>query len=276
MSKIKLIISELGIDGWIFGLTALGAVVIGILDFTPLIDITSDASLKMVLVALGLTMAAIVAQTSKRTVEMQELQDAIGTVSFQSIERRKEFPLHIMQRISKAENFVLIASLNHTSSPPNPLDELNRNFEQALTERVKKKEISLRRVEVIFTKDKLETAIARLLSYDETDYLVRYYEPPPQAIPILNIISIDNEEFYIGAYGTGDIISGEQVLYVKNPQIIRFLESYWNDLWYSAKPLNEGKRINWDELKVIALRLGMNDTGFDLIVKKLKNKIRSQ
>lgn len=275
MSKTKLVISELGIDGWILGLTALVAITIGILDFTPLITITPDPALRMILVALGLVMGAIVAQTGRRTIEMKELRDSLGATSVELLRLGKESQFHVQQSISRARRFVLDTTLHRQLAQiTHPADD-RTHYHSTIYERVQKGEISYRKIEGIFGKERFEYVISRLLVYEGTDYSVRYFASPAKPIPVLNMMSVDNETFYLGAFYTGDApAETENLAYIKNPQIGSLLETYWNNLWHSAKPLTVEGRINWDELKAIANLFEMNEEEFNSIVNKWKDEVQ--
>ncbi len=275
MFKVRRVVSEFGVDGWVLVSTALVAILIGLLDFTPLVNITTDPTLRMILIALGMTMAAIVAQTGRRTAEMKELRDTLGAASIELISSGSDFQNHTKQRIAKATKFVLDTTLNiEEAIIVHPADNPNHYY-HTIYERVYKKEITYRRVEVIFNQERLEQVIARLLIHEGQEYFIRYYNPPPKPIPVLNLMSIDNDGFYLGGFYSSDApndIVG--FVFIRDVQIGRFLEAYWNNLWFSAKPLNERKRINWEELKLIAQRLGMTDEEFASIVSKWRDEVQ--
>lgn len=276
LSRLKLIISTFGIDDWVLGLTALIAITLGLLDFTPIINITSDPALRMVLVALGMTMASIVAQTGKRAVEIKDLRDTLGGTSVELIGTGNEFRLHAKHRIMNAKKFVLDTTLNaeRVSTLTHPADN-SAHYYYTIWERVQNKEITYRRVEVIFNRERLEYVVSRLLIHEGMDFFIRYYEPPPKAIPVINMMSIDNDEFYLGGFYSSDApVDTAHLAFIKNVKMSKLLESYWSNLWFAAKPLNEGKRINWDELKAISQRVGMSIEEFDAMTSKWKDEIQ--
>ncbi len=91
------------------------------------------------------------------------------------------------------------------------------------------------------------------------------------------MLSIDNEAFYLGGYYSSDApVETAHTVFVRNAKIGKLLEAYWNNLWQSAKPLNEGKRINWDELNSLAGRVGMDESELKVIVLKWKSEIERQ
>lgn len=137
------------------------------------------------------------------------------------------------------------------------------------------KEITFRKVEIIPNKERLEYVISRLLIFEGMNCLVRYCDSLPKPIPVLNMKSVDNEIFYLGAFYSSDA-PAETVseVAIRGPEMRQLFEAYWNNLWHSATPLNEGKRINWDELKAIAHRVGMSEEEFNSIVSKWTDEVQ--
>lgn len=276
ISRLRLVLTEIGTEGWIFGLTALAAVIFGLLDFTPVINLTSDPALRMILVALGLVMLSILAQTGRRSIEMKELRDSLGASSVELIGTGDEFRLHAKRQMTKAKKFVLDTTLNAERAPTltHPADN-PAHYYHTIWQRVHNREITYRRVEVIFNKERLEYVVSRLLVHEGTDFYIRYYDPPPKAIPILNIMSIDNEEYYLGGFYSGDApLDAADLAFIRNAQMGKLFERYWDNLWFTAKPLNEGRRINWDELRAISERVKMSNEEFDAMVAKWKSEIQ--
>jgi hypothetical protein len=276
MSRIRLIIRELGIDGWIIGLAAIAAIVIGLWDFVPQPKhMTPDPLLRMILVALGLTMAAIVAQTSRRSLEISELRDAVGVTSVELIRPGKDFQFHAQKSFNLARRFILDTTLHREHATLNhPLDD-PADYHHTLYERVQKREVSYRKIESIYNKERLEYVISRLLIYEDMDYIVRCYVSRSKPIPVFNLMSIDNEMFYLGAFYLGDApAETENIAFISGSKMSRLFEAYWNNLWHSAKPLNEERRINWDELRSIAKLVEMSDDEFNAIVNKWKRVVQ--
>ena len=142
MAKFKSFLNALGFDGWVFALTAIISIFIGILDFTPFIELTNDPILRMILVALGLTMAAIVAQTSRRTLELEELRRVIGISKTELIGDR-ELDNHLRNSVSHAKKFILdttITSKRVTSSFDRTYNP--NSYYPIVTDKVQRNEIS--------------------------------------------------------------------------------------------------------------------------------------
>ena len=274
MSIFKSVVRSLSIDEWILGLSALAAVVIGILDFTPLVDIADEKVLvRMALIAIGLLMSAVVIQEGKRSAEIKALRDAVGTSSVELLSG-KEFVLRAERSIARARNFVLDTTLSATYAGvtrKHPLSARDTYY-YTLYKRLQNKEIVYRRIEVIFNRERLESVIFRLLVYEGMNYYLRYYDPPPEPIPVLNLLSIDHEEFFLGGFSSSDVYLGG-FAFIKSAQMGPFFKAYWDNLWFSAKPLNEAGRIDWDELERIARRIGMNREEFDAMVESIKLEV---
>lgn len=275
MFNFKRILGELGWDGWTFLLCGVAALVVAVLDFAQVITLTSESALRLVIVAIGMVLGAIAAQTSRRTAEIKDLRDAVGVTSIELIRVGKESQLHVQQSLSRAKRFVLDTTLHRDRANLNYPTDDRTHYHYTMYERLQKREISYRKVEGIFSKERLEYVISRLLIYEGTDYLIRYYASTSKPIPVLNMMSIDNEAFYLGAFYRGDApAETENLAYSRDPRIGTLLSAYWNNLWQSAKPLNEEGRIDWDELKAIASFIGMSEQEFDATVNKWKDEVQ--
>jgi len=271
MSRIKRIFSQLDLDEWAFLLCGVAAIVIVVLDFAQVVHLTNEEALRMIIVAIGLIMGAIAAQSGRRTVELQDLRDSLGITSIEFVESDS----HIRQSVTQAKRFILDTTLHlPRADMAFPTDNPNHYY-YVLYERLKRKEITYRKVESIPNKERLEYVISRLLIFEGMDYLVRYYDSPSKPIPVLNMMSIDNESFYLGSFYSSDApAETANNIFIKSPEMGRLLEVYWNNLWHSATPLNEAKRINWDELKAIASRVGMSEEEFNSVLSKWTDEVQ--
>lgn len=273
---MKKFLSGLGWDGWTFLICGIAAIFIVSLDFlSPAINISTETAIKLVIAVSGMLLAGVAAQTGRRSADIKDLRDAIGLSTIELVGEGDEFQLHVQQAVSKAKKFVLDTTLNAERAKIwHPADNPSHYY-YTVYKRLQNNEITYRRVEVIFGKERLESTIARLLIYEGTDYYIRYYDAPPKAIPVLNLLSIDNEWFYLGGFysteAPADIIN---LAYIRDQKIGSLLDAYWSNLWFHGKPLNEGKRINWDEIKFIARRVEMSEEELSTIVNKWKDEIQ--
>ena len=274
MSELKQLIRNFGFESWMLSLTALAAIFIGLLDFVGWLNLSTDQLLQIVVVGIGLLMGAVIAQTSRRASEINELRKLVGVAEITILESRRSFPQHLVQSISKAQRFVLDTALNFELPPS--ADDPQKQYKQILDKRVRQSDISFRRVEVIFNRERFEKMLRRLLTYEGFEYFIRYYDAPPKAIPLLNMMSFDDEHFYLGGFYPAEPTTEELVVYIRHPEIAQFFRDYWNILWLRAIPLNEGKRIDWAGLKRLALHLGMTESEYDSMVTKLKDEIQRE
>jgi len=253
------------------GIIGLVALALGVLDFTPLVHLTDDPALQMVLSGIGLLLGAIVFQSARRRAEVGELQEALGLMEIEILDSKKAFPEHLLQSVLRVQKFILYSNLNREVIPG--LDKGDKDYHPILYGRLKKRELGLRRVDTASSQDQLENLIRQILRHKGEDVYFRYYSSPPKSIPTLNIMSFDDERFYIGGFNPAESPTEGQVLYIRQPKMTQHLHDYWNVLWLKATPLNEGRVINWDELRRIANRIGMTDTEFDEMVERVKQGV---
>ncbi|MBI4759805.1 MAG: hypothetical protein ACOYYF_04400 [Chloroflexota bacterium] len=250
------------------GIIALIALVLGVLDFTPLVQLTNDPALQMVLSGIGLILGAVVIQSTRRKAEISELRQAVGQAEVVLLNMRTDFPDHIAQHARRARKFILDTNLSNevprvgTSSPQDL-------YRQIRHDKLIKAQINFLQVVSIFHRGTLESVIEKLIAYKDKEYYVRHYQPPPKAIPILHIMSFDNEHFYVGGFHPAESLGEETAVYIRHPLVNQLLSEYWNVLWGNAIPLKEGKMIYLDRLWQIAERIGVTRAEFDEMVKPL-------
>lgn len=285
MKKIKLLLTGLGIDGWIFGLTALTAIIIGLLDFAPLFTLTEDPILRMALVAIGITMAALVAQTTRRSIEMRELRDTIHDtirdttgVTEVKLLGKEEFNPHAKHSIQEAKQFITDTSFTSTDVRLTHPYNYPQGYYFDILERLEQKEISYKRVEFVYNKERFEYVVSRLIISEGLESYIRYYDAPPQSVPLLNIMSIDDNVFYLGGFAKNSNlpIDIKARAFIKNSTLGELFRSYWSSLWHFATPLNDQKKVDWDKLKELADKLEVSETEFNAIVSKWKAEVQRQ
>ncbi|GAB4506897.1 MAG: hypothetical protein Fur0017_31500 [Anaerolineales bacterium] len=279
MKAFKLTIQNLGIDNWIYGLTGLGAIVFGVLGFFGKLPVTPDQTTAILMAAIGLLMTAVVALSARRQSEILDLKSALGMSEIQVLKTTREFGLHLIQSIGKTKRFVLDSSCNDVY-PGLPSSSIfykpHAEYNRLLYKKVVSGGVSVNYIEVIFHKQSLEGLVFKVLLYHGFEYYVRHFDPPQKAIPIINMMSFDDDIFYIGGFHAKTTAIQTEALYIRDSNIAQMLKEYWVTLWNEAIPLNEGKVIDWDELKRIGTRLGMSKYEFDEMVSKAKERVQQE
>ena len=153
MVKIKQILTKLGFEGWAFLLCGAGSVVIAVLDFTQVIHLTNENALRIIMVAIGLVMGTIAAQTGRRTAELQDLRDSLGATSIELV-NISDSRLYAI----RARKFILDTTLHlaRAINMTHPADFPNHHYYA----RVMNKEITLQKIEAIPTKERLESHLS--------------------------------------------------------------------------------------------------------------------
>jgi hypothetical protein len=224
-----------------------------------------------ILLTLGLLSFSALS-TRKALGEFRDSIQRLGAASIEILDMKVGFPQQIAQRARAAKKFILDTNLNQEirrSSTTHPQAEYRRIRD----ERVRKGEISFKRVEVIFHRDHLESIIRQLLRFEGGEFYLRHYDAPPQAIPVFHVMSFDDEHIYLGGFYPSDPSTEEKAVYVRSKEMSELIKEYWQILWLRARPLNEGKVINWDELRRIGTRLGLSSNEFDEMVSRIRSEV---
>jgi hypothetical protein len=280
---MKIMLKQLGWEGWILLLSGIVAIVIAVVDFSQLLSLSAEAALRLIIVATGLSLGAIAAQTAHRKAELveleNELKEAIGSTDSLILENDKEFAQHLVVNVTNAKSYVWDTVLNRAwaSISLDPyISGDQAEYKRILYERVRKGELGFRRIEIIFQKVSLEQVIQRLLFHAGYHFYIRYYQRPPTAIPIMNLMSFDGDVFYFGGFHTTASPGASPLLYIRDPKLAKIYKDYWNALWNSATPLNEGRIIDWKELRKIASDLDLTDQDFDAMVDTVKESVERE
>jgi hypothetical protein len=102
MRTIKRLISNLGLDGVIFGVSSLAAVFFGFFSFLGYIPIEGNQLSAILIGAMGLLMAAVVALTTKRKNEIEEIKEAIGVSESEILRSTRHLEEGLASSSSKA------------------------------------------------------------------------------------------------------------------------------------------------------------------------------
>lgn len=280
MTSLKQALSKLGIDEWIFGLAGLGALFFSILSVLGVWPFNSDDTLKIIVGAVGAILLAIFAQSTRRHADIENLKRTIGVVESELLDHREEFGHHLALSIGRTMTSATDTSLS--SSTPRLVTNhgfsgSQAEYQKILYKRVVNNEISFRLVVVIHHKQKLEDIIFKLLLHEGHRFYIQHYDAPPKAFPLLNLMSFDNETYYVGGYNTESSPEESKVLKIKEPNTAELLRAYWTSLWQNAIPLNPGSVIDWDELKRISLeRFNISPEEFDNLVSEIRKKADAQ
>ncbi len=277
MSKIKQFFGKLGFDGWANAIIGIVAIAFGLLDFIPQLKLDQNTILRLILIVSGLLLTGFASQSARRSSEIDDIKKAINLTETRLVYSGKEGTNALREYVTHTKKFILDTTLTaERANIRHPLDAPD-SYHNALYQRVRNKEISYRRVEIISTKERLEYAIMRLIIHDGTDYLLRYFGSQSKPLPVLNVMSFDNESILLGGFYTSDA-PAETVFMVsiKSSDVSKVIVNYWETLWHAAKPLNEGGRIDWQELKFLATQIGVSELEFTEMIDKWKNESRKR
>jgi len=283
MKNLKRVFDNLGIDGVIFGIASIASITIGVFSFVGSFfnfqPITGNQLSSVLIGTVGFLIAAVVALSAKRKNEIREIKDAIGISESELINSNREVEERFAFSARQAKRFILDTSLNRVipdSANIAYFSGVESEYRRAIYERVKRGEVNFRRVEIIYHRQGLEWAIFRLLLHDNPNYQIRHFEPSDKPIPMISFLSFDNTTFYLGGFHMKGSPTEETALVIRDPNLSKILGDYWNVFWDMATPLNEGSTINWNELKQIGLRVGIEEQEFEKVVSKLKDTVAKE
>ena len=279
MKSFKSWILNLGVDGIIFGLSSIIAIVLGVLNFVGYVPMTIDELSAIIIGAIGALMLSVVALASRRSAEIDTLKRAIGISDSQIITTKRQLEEHSAILAQNTDRYILDTSLSRMYPDITPIpyfSGIEGPYRRIIFNRVRGGEIIFKRVEIIYHKQALEWVIFRLLLHNKGDYLIRHYEPSSSPIPILSFISFDDVTYLMGGSHLKGHPTVENYLRIREPNLSTLYQDYWFTLWNNATPLNENGVIDWYELRQIGQRLELSETDFDELVTKLEYNARTE
>ena len=276
--KLQQFISNLGWEGLLIGTAGMVAFVVGILDFSSIINLTNDPAVRIILSSVGLLLGAVVALSSSRRSEIELLKDAIGVTDAQVITDSRLYGQHLYLCTLNAKRFVsntLLTVSTPSGTPGYGFGGSQADVHKLIYKRVRSGELEFRHVVLIYHKELLADTIFKLLLHEGWKFYVRYYEAPPKPIPILNITSFDDESYFLGNFHISTPAGRSLRLFIREPNLSQVLQSYWQVHWEGAIALNDRQTIKWDELKRIGHNLGMTEVEFDALVGQVRSEVQS-
>lgn len=275
-TRTKRFLSDLGLNGLIFGLSSIAALVFGVFSFMEFIPPIRSEQLSSILIgSIGLLMASIVALNTVRKNEINEIKEALGISDSEILHSTREVEESLGLSATRAKRFILDTSLNRMIPDPLPIaffSGFENAYRRTIYNRVKNQEVSFKRVEIIYHSEGLKWLIFRLLLHTGYNYHIRHYEPSNKPVPMLGFVSFDNKVFYLGGFHLKGAPTEETALVIREPNLAQLFSDYWDTFWSAAIPLNEGKQINWEELKRIGLRAGVSEQEFNNIRTELEKE----
>lgn len=277
MNIFKKSFFKLSVESWIFGLTGFFTFLFSIIGFFGLWPFDQIQTIQILLAAIGMLMIEVVALKSQRHSEIKQLKNLLNISDSKFVDAGQDYTQALVLDLFRSKKFVLDTYVNWTKprlDGTTYLSGIQHDFYRVLFERLKKDKLSFRQVHMIYHKEGLVEVIHRLLLYEGKNYFIRHYDPPPISVPLIHIVSFDDESFYLGVgYPRGGPMDNK-VIFIREPKITHLLKNYWHVFWEYAIPLNEGKIINWNELKKIGIRIGIQENEFDSIVEKVKEDVK--
>ena len=122
-----------------------------------------------------------------------------------------------------------------------------------------KKSIAYREVMSFSPYDRLKhlDRAEAMLNKDIFGYRLRYYELSTEGLPpLLLFMVIDSEEVIIASWGSPFFHLEQEVqLAIRQPDIVKIFQDYYNVIWQGAKILKDGDRVERDAIREIRKRL---------------------
>lgn len=151
---------------------------------------------------------------------------------------------------------------------------VHSGFWKAVSERLLEGSIEVRRVEVIYSKDRLKDIMWNIKKYEHVKYSIKYYlktPGPPGIMPAISLMSFDYVHFFVGAYFV-DFPPPEkhrQMLWLRGEPFASFFREYFELLYDRAPPLSPSGSDGWQEVRKVAESIGISDEDFERLLEEV-------
>ena len=198
------------------------------------------------------------------------------TFFVRSLDVIDELGEHALECLNETEGFVYDTRLSQPHAMPLRMRgrDIHSGFWNAVADRLGKGSIAVRRVEIIYCKDRLKELMRNIIKYEDVEYWVKYYPKTPGkpgVRPAINMMSFDYVHFFIGAYFVSlpPPDQHRQMLWLRGEPFASFLKAYFELLYERAIFLNPSGPDDWQEVRRVAENIGISGEEWEQLLEEV-------
>jgi hypothetical protein len=170
------------------------------------------------------------------------------------LDDRPEFYKVMIERVKEVKNTLDIT--NFTPQPPTTtgIPERLEYFDTVASVVKNRKNVEMRRIVSITTKDKCKWVEKEQLRGFEgqSNFHLGYYDFAPKHMPLYTIVLLDKNEIFLGVYWEPIHLGHrDKNIWIKSKELCEAFADYYEVLWNNAIKLKEGPFMNWEEFERI-------------------------
>jgi len=145
------------------------------------------------------------------------------------------------------------------SAPYSTPAHVQEEFRSILDQRLLNDSLTVQRVEIFYSLERLKEALANIIRYDGRDYVVKSYcAGVSEVVPGMGGYMFDDNEFLVGAYWATIPPSRHVGLRLTGEPFRTYFVHYWSEIWQRGTMLNRKGLRDLSAVRAVALELGLD------------------
>ena len=167
----------------------------------------------------------------------------------------EEFPAALAACARKARRTIRMSRL---ASPYPTTAHIQSEARQIMADRLGSGSLTVQRVEIFYSLERLKEIVSNMLRYDGRPYYVKAYCPGlTEVAPFVGIWAFDDSDIFVGGYWNGYPPLSHPVLRLSGQPVKTFFLSYWKEIWDRGLLLNAHGGRDLAAARQLALKMGL-------------------
>lgn len=146
---------------------------------------------------------------------------------------------------------------------------VQKEFRLGVANRILDRSIEVQRIEIFYDLARLKEVLSNIIRYNGCSYWVKSYcAGLHEVVPAMGGYFFDDNDFLIGAYWTGIPPHDRPGLHLSGEPFRTFFKEYWSEIWRRGTLLNNRGAHDLEEIRKVALKLGLASTDWSSFVKE--------
>lgn len=143
---------------------------------------------------------------------------------------------------------------------------------ESLSRRILADDLEVRCVEIFYSPQRLQQAMANTLRYEGHSYTAKTFAACSKGVfPGIDFFIFDDVEIVMASFWAIEALDERPILHMRGEPFQVFIQEYWNEVWRHAIPLNPNFSTNIGAFRDIARALGQTKSQWERMQKDAYN-----
>jgi len=167
----------------------------------------------------------------------------------------EDFPALFAECARKTKRTIRTTRL---ASPYSTTVNVQTEGRQIIGERLLNGTLTVQRLEIFYTLDRLKEAVSNILRYDGCRYYVKAYcVGLKEVAPFFGAWAFDDSDVFVGGYWVGYPPLAQPIMRISGHPIRTFFLAYWKEVWERGILLNAHGGRDLSAVREVALKMGL-------------------